>query len=102
MEHRSLTFIIGLLFSALAVSGVAAYFSIVGLMAIFNGLPYSILAMGIVLEIAKNANFAAPLTAVALQQFVSAAGSGLGNEDDAAVAKIYARNAGIQLPQNKT
>ena len=53
MEHRSLTFIVGLLFSALAVSGVAAYFSIVGLMAIFNGLPYSILAMGIVLEIAK-------------------------------------------------
>lgn len=58
--------------------------------------------LGIVLDIAKNANFAAPLTAVALQQFVSAAGSGLGNEDDAAVAKIYARNAGIQLPQNKT
>ena len=54
------------------------------------------------MDIAKNANFAAPLTAVALQQFVSAAGSGLGNEDDAAVAKIYARNAGIQLPQNKT
>ena len=53
MEHRSLTFIIGLLFSALAVSAVAAYFSIVGLMAIFNGLPMSILAMGIVLEIAK-------------------------------------------------
>ena len=50
----------------------------------------------------KKCNFAAPLTAVALQQFVSAAGSGLGNEDDAAVAKIYARNAGIQLPQNKT
>ena len=53
MEHRSLTFIVGLLFSALAVSAVAAYFSIVGLMAIFNGLPMSILAMGIVLEIAK-------------------------------------------------
>ena len=50
--------------------------------------------------IAKNANFAAPLTAVALQQFVSAASSGLGNEDDAAVAKIYARNAGIELTQN--
>ena len=53
LESRSLTFIIGLLFSALAVSAVAAYFSIVGLMAIFNGLPYSILWMGIVLEIAK-------------------------------------------------
>jgi 3-hydroxyisobutyrate dehydrogenase len=39
------------------------------------------------------------LTAAALQQFISAAGSGLGQEDDAAVAKIYARNAGIKLPQ---
>ena len=45
--------LIGLLFSALAVSVVAAYFSIVGLMAIFSGLPQSILAMGVVLEIAK-------------------------------------------------
>ena len=45
--------LIGLLFSALAVSAVAAYFSIVGLMAIFSGLPQSILAMGVVLEIAK-------------------------------------------------
>jgi len=45
--------LIGLLFSALAVSAVAAYFSIVGLMAIFSGLPQSILAMGVVLEIDK-------------------------------------------------
>ena len=56
--------------------------------------------LGIVLDIAKNSSFSAPLTAVALQQFISAAGSGLGNEDDAAVAKIYARNAGIELPFN--
>ena len=56
--------------------------------------------LGIVLDIAKNSNFSAPLTATALQQFVSAAVSGLGHEDDAAVAKIYARNAGIKLPQN--
>ena len=56
--------------------------------------------LGIVLDIAKNSNFPAPLTAAALQQFISAAGSGLGQEDDAAVAKIYARNAGIKLPQN--
>ncbi len=53
LESRNITFIIGLLFSALAVSAVAAYFSIVGLMAIFNGLPMAILWMGIVLEIAK-------------------------------------------------
>ena len=56
--------------------------------------------LSIVLDIAKNSNFPAPLTAAALQQFISAAGSGLGQEDDAAVAKIYARNAGIKLPQN--
>ena len=56
--------------------------------------------LSIVLDIAKNSNFSAPLTAAALQQFISAAGSGLGQEDDAAVAKIYARNAGIKLPLN--
>ncbi|MBX2880843.1 MAG: NAD-binding protein [Granulosicoccus sp.] len=54
--------------------------------------------LGIVLDIAKQSNFSAPLTAAALQQFVAAAGSGLGHEDDAAVAKVYARNAGIELP----
>jgi hypothetical protein len=48
-----MTFIIGTVFSALAVSAVAAYFSIVGLMAIFSALPIAILSMGVVLEIAK-------------------------------------------------
>jgi len=46
-------FIILLLFSALAVSAVAGYFSIVGLMSIFPAAAMSILAMGVVLEIAK-------------------------------------------------
>ena len=54
--------------------------------------------LGIVLDIARSAKFSAPLTAAALQQFVAASGSGLGREDDAAVAKIYARNAGLTLP----
>ena len=56
--------------------------------------------LGIVLDIAKKSNFSAPITSAALQQFIAASGSGLGNEDDAAVAKIYARNAGIELPKN--
>ena len=56
--------------------------------------------LGIVLDIAKKSNFSAPLTATAMQQFVAAADSGLGHEDDAAVAKIYARNAGIKLTKN--
>jgi 3-hydroxyisobutyrate dehydrogenase-like beta-hydroxyacid dehydrogenase len=54
--------------------------------------------LGIVLDIARAAKFAAPMTAAALQQFLAAAGSGLGREDDAAVAKVYARNAGLKLP----
>lgn len=54
--------------------------------------------LGIVLGIAAEARFGAPLTAAALQQFMAAAGSGLGGEDDAAVAKVYARNAGLTLP----
>jgi len=54
--------------------------------------------LGIVLDIAKGAKFGAPVTAAALQQFLAASGSGLGREDDAAVAKVYARNAGLKLP----
>ena len=56
--------------------------------------------LGIVLDIAKNSNFSAPITSAALQQFIAASGSGLGHEDDAAVAKVYARNAGIELPKD--
>ena len=45
---------VALLFaSALGVSAVAGYFSIVGLMAIFPAAAMSILAMGVVLEVAK-------------------------------------------------
>jgi len=57
--------------------------------------------LGIVLDVAKGSNFSAPLAAAALQQFVAAAGQGLGGEDDAAVAKVYAHNAGISLPKAK-
>lgn len=58
--------------------------------------------LGIVLDVARASKFAAPLTAAALQQFVAASGMGLGREDDAAVAKLYARNAGIDLPGVKS
>ncbi|MDW4498797.1 L-threonate dehydrogenase [Sulfitobacter sp. D35] len=54
--------------------------------------------LGIVLDIARDAQFDAPVAAAALQQFVAAADMGLGHEDDAAVAKVYARNAGLTLP----
>ncbi|WHO82681.1 L-threonate dehydrogenase [Rhizobium leguminosarum] len=54
--------------------------------------------LGIVLDAARASKFAAPITAAALQQFLAASGMGLGREDDAAVAKVYARNAGLTLP----
>lgn len=54
--------------------------------------------LGIVLEIAKTADFNTPITAVALQQFVAASSAGLGGEDDAAVAKVYAERANLTLP----
>ncbi len=57
--------------------------------------------LGIVLDIAKSAQFSAPITAAALQQFIAAAGMGIGGEDDAAVAKVYARNAQLTLPGEK-
>lgn len=54
--------------------------------------------LGIVLDIANSANFGAPITAAALQQYQAAAEMGLGHEDDAAVAKVYAQHAGLTLP----
>ena len=57
--------------------------------------------LGIVLDIAKSAQFSAPITTTALQQFVEAAKMGLGGEDDSAVAKVYARNTGLTLPGEK-
>jgi 3-hydroxyisobutyrate dehydrogenase-like beta-hydroxyacid dehydrogenase len=54
--------------------------------------------LGIVLDAARTSKFAAPVTAAALQQFLAASGMGLGREDDAAVAKVYARNASLKLP----
>jgi len=54
--------------------------------------------LGIVLDIARSARFGAPIAAAALQQYLAASGMGLGREDDAAIAKVYARNAGLTLP----
>ena len=54
--------------------------------------------LGIVCDIGHASKFALPLSAAALQQFIAAAGSGLGGEDDSAVAKVYARNGGVTLP----
>lgn len=54
--------------------------------------------LGIVLDVAATAGFAAPIATAALQQFVATSKMGLGREDDAAIAKLYARDAGVTLP----
>ena len=55
--------------------------------------------LGIAMDIAREEAFSAPMTAAALQQFLAASGAGFGGEDAAALTKIYARNAGLTLPE---
>ncbi|SDY31036.1 3-hydroxyisobutyrate dehydrogenase/2-hydroxy-3-oxopropionate reductase [Jannaschia faecimaris] len=55
--------------------------------------------LGIVAGIAKDAGIDMPIAQAALAQFMAASGAGLGGEDDAAVAKVYAAQAGIDLPK---
>jgi 3-hydroxyisobutyrate dehydrogenase/2-hydroxy-3-oxopropionate reductase len=57
--------------------------------------------LGIVLEAAKSVGFSAPITETALERYKLAVDMGLGRQDDAAVAKVYAQEAGLTLPENK-
>lgn len=57
--------------------------------------------LGIVLETGKREGFPLPVSAAAHQQFLAAKAMGLGREDDAAVIKVFARLAGISLPDGK-
>jgi len=55
--------------------------------------------LGIVLDTAKKFAFPLPLTAAAHQLYLAAAAQGHGLEDDAAVVKVYAALAGLELPK---
>src|SRR5215469_17241983 len=54
--------------------------------------------LGIVQDMARSARFPAPVAAAALQMFLGAAGSGMGRDDDASVARLYGRISGVALP----
>jgi 3-hydroxyisobutyrate dehydrogenase len=54
--------------------------------------------LGIVQDMARNARFPAPLASAALQMFLMASASGMGRDDDASVARLYARIGGAELP----
>jgi putative dehydrogenase len=53
--------------------------------------------LGIVADAARALQFPLPLASAALQQFLAAAASGYGREDDCAVVKVYEQLAGIDV-----
>ncbi len=57
--------------------------------------------LGIVLETGKALTFPLPVAATAHQLFLAASAKGLGREDDSAVVKVYADQAGLKLPPKK-
>jgi len=54
--------------------------------------------LGIVADMSRSHVFATPLAATALQMFLMTAAAGMGKDDDASVARLYARTAKIDLP----
>ena len=54
--------------------------------------------LGIIQDMARTAKFPVPIAAAALQMFLMTAASGMGRDDDASVARMYARVTGTHLP----
>jgi 3-hydroxyisobutyrate dehydrogenase/2-hydroxy-3-oxopropionate reductase len=54
--------------------------------------------LGIVTDIAASTALPVPISSNALAQFRAASEAGLGDEDDAAIAKYFARAGGVTLP----
>ena len=54
--------------------------------------------LGIIQDMARSVRFPVPVSAAALQMFLMTAASGMGRDDDASVARMYARVTGTHLP----
>ena len=54
--------------------------------------------LGIVQDMARTLKFPVPVSAAALQMFLMTSASGMGRDDDASVARMYARVTGTKLP----
>jgi L-threonate 2-dehydrogenase len=54
--------------------------------------------LGIVTDIGRGLNFPTPVASMALQMFVMTAAAGMGRDDDASIARMFADLAGLQLP----
>jgi L-threonate 2-dehydrogenase len=58
--------------------------------------------LGIVLDMGRSNAFPVPLASAALQLFVMTSAAGMGRDDDASVARLYARIARLDLPGEPT
>lgn len=54
--------------------------------------------LGIIQDMARGEKFPVPVAAAALQMFLMASGAGMGRDDDASVARLYAMVSGGTLP----
>ena len=54
--------------------------------------------LGIVIDMARQSRFPVPVASAALQMFLMTAAAGMGRDDDASVARLYAQIAGLELP----
>jgi len=54
--------------------------------------------LGIVGDMARAAKFPTPIAGAALQMFLMTAAAGMGRDDDASVARLYAHVSGLDLP----
>jgi len=54
--------------------------------------------LGIILDMARAEKFPVPIAGAALQMFLMTASAGMGRDDDASVARLYARMTGTALP----
>jgi L-threonate 2-dehydrogenase len=57
--------------------------------------------LGIIQDMARTARFPVPVAAAALQMFLATSACGMGRDDDASVARMYARMTGTELPGEK-
>jgi len=58
--------------------------------------------LGIVQDMARSSRYPAPLGAAALQMYLAASGLGMGREDDASLARVYALLSGAVLPTKES
>ena len=54
--------------------------------------------LGIVQDMARSERYPVPLVAAALQMYLAASGAGMGRDDDASLARLYAQLSGAKLP----